>query len=130
MFNVSLTIHAWTGGLPAPEGISWWFARKYNGGGIASLGYTAFPVATPGDEGDLDGDGVNELDEIESGYGFMQLEFFRAYGVLGQQYLGECWGSAVSSYTDHYKIPYERWHIHTIQSFVLLGDPSLRIGGY
>jgi len=130
MFNVSLTIHPWTGGIPSPEGLSWWFARKYNGGGIASLGYTAFPVATPGEEGDLDGDGINEPDCVESGYGYMQLGLFYAYGIEGKEYLGECWGYAVSRYVEHFKIPYERWHLHTIQAFVLLGDPTLKIGGY
>ncbi|HEC77164.1 MAG TPA: hypothetical protein ENI33_07930 [Thermoplasmatales archaeon] len=130
MFNVSITIHPWTGGIPAPEGLSWWFARKYNGGAIASLGYTAFPVATPGEEGDLDGDGINDPDCAESGYGYMQINFFKAYGTEGNEYLGECWGYAVGEYVEHFKIPYQRWHLHTIQSFVLLGDPSLKIGGY
>ena len=130
MFNVSLTVHPWTGGIPSPEGLSWWFARKYNGGAIASLGYAAFPVATPGDEGDLDGDGVDEPDCVESGYGYMELNLFHAYGVDGARYLGECWGYAVGNYTAHFGYPYENYHLHTIQAFVLLGDPSLKIGGY
>ena len=130
MFNVSLTIHPWTGGIPAPEGLSWWFARKYGGGGIASFGYTAFPVAYPGNEGDLDGDGIDEPDCVESGYGYMQLGLFKAYGEEGKEFLGECWGYAVARYIEHFKIPYQRWHLHTIQSFVLLGDPTLKIGGY
>ncbi len=130
MFNMSMTVHPWTGGIPYPGGLSWIFARKYDGGAIASLGYTAFPVATPGEDGDLDGDGINEPDCMESGYGYMQLELFYAYGEEGLQHLGECWGYAVSTYVEHFKIPYERWHLHTIQSFVLLGDPSLKIGGY
>lgn len=128
MFNISLTNYPWA--IPAPEGLGWWFARKYNGGAIASLGYTAFPVATPGEDGDLDGDGINEADCMESGYGYMQLSLFYAYGMEGNEYLGQCWGYAVGRYTEHFKIPYQRWHLHTIQSFVLLGDPSLKIGGY
>jgi len=127
MFNISMTVFSWS--IPSPEGLSWWFARKYNGGGISSFGYTAFPVGTPGEAGDLDGDGINEPDCVESGYGYMELGLFEGY-ANGLQYLGECWGHAVSRYTEHFKIPYERWHFHTIQSFVLLGDPSLKIGGY
>lgn len=130
MFNISMTVHPWTGGVPSPQGTSWWLARKVNGGGIASLGYTAFPVATPGEEGDLDGNGVNEPDCVESGYGYMQLEVFNAYGNYGMERLGECWGHAVSNYTEHFKMPAQRYHLHTIQSFVLLGDPTLKIGGY
>ena len=128
MFNVSMTIHPWA--PPVPEGLGWWLARKYQGGAIATLGYSAFPVATPGESGDLDGDGINDPDCIESGYGYMQLEFFKAYGVQGYQYLGECWQYAVSSYIDHFKIPYLRYHLNTLQGFVILGDPSLKIAGY
>jgi len=130
MFNVSLTVHAWTGGIPAPEGISWWFARKPGGGAIASLGYTCFPVATPGEDGDLDGDGINEADCEESGYGFMQLQLIYAHGIEDEEFLGECWGYAVRNYIDLFKKPASAHHFHTIQGFVLLGDPSLKIGGY
>ena len=130
MFNVSLTVHPWTGGIPSPEGISWWFARKYDGGAIAALGFDAFPVATPGNDGDLDGDGIDEPDCVESGYGYMELNVIHAYGVDGAQYLGECWGDAVGNYTAHFSHPYENYHLHTIQAFVLLGDPTLKIGGY
>ncbi|KAA0003884.1 MAG: hypothetical protein FE043_01880 [Thermoplasmata archaeon] len=129
MFNVSLTVHPWTGGIPSPEGLSWWFARKYNGGAIAALGYAAFPVATPGEYGDLDGNGINEPDCVESGYGYMQINLFHAYSE-GLQHLGECWGYAVGNYTAHFSYPSERYNLHTIQAFVLLGDPSLKIGGY
>jgi hypothetical protein len=129
MFNYSTTVRTWDV-VPSPKGIAWWFASKYRGGGIAALGYTAFPVATPGESGDLDGDGVNEPDCMESGYGYMQLEFFKAHGVSGKKHLGECWSGAVDSYVDAFKIPYERYHLHTIQAFVLLGDPTLVIGGY
>jgi len=130
MFNVSLFNHPWLGNIGFPEDLSWWFVRKIGGGGIAALGYTCFPVAMPGEDGDLDGDGINDPDCAESGYGYMQLELFYAYGQEGKQFLGDCWGYAVDKYSDAFKIPEERYHIHTITGFVLLGDPSLKIGGY
>jgi hypothetical protein len=131
MFNVSNFVRPWTYTWRfIPEGMGWWFARKINGGGIATLGYTCFPVASPGEYGDLDGDGNNEPDCVESGYGFIQLQFFKAYGFESMRNLGECWNYAVSTYLDTYKKPYERWHLHTSQGFVLLGDPSLIIGGF
>ena len=130
MFNISLTNFPWTHGFPSPADLSSWFMKKIKGGAIASLGYTCFPVATPGEEGDLDGDGINEPDCAESGYGYMQLNFFYAYGMEGMQYLGECWGYTVANYVEHFKYPYKRWHLHTMQGFVLLGDPTLKIGGY
>jgi hypothetical protein len=128
MFNVSLTNRLYTYTyLPTPEGISWWFTRKYFGGGIAALGYTCYPVAAAGEYGDLDGDGNNELDCIESGYGYMQLQLFYGYSGKDLRHVGECWGYTVSNYVEHYKLPYQRHHLHTIQGFVLLGDPSLKI---
>ena len=130
MFNVSLTNHPWLGSIGSPQDLSWWFVRKIGGGGIAALGYTCFPVATPGEEGDLDGDGINDPDCAESGYGYMQLEIFYAYGQEGKQLLGDCWGYAVSKYSDAFKIPDQRYHLHTITGFVILGDPTLKIGGY
>jgi hypothetical protein len=129
LFNVSVFNHPWIG-VPIPWDICSGFVKKYNGGGIASLGYACFPVATPGEYGDLDGDGTNEPDCVEGGYGYMELGLLYAYGIEGNQYLGDCWGYAVSRYTDHFKTPLARWDIHTIHGFVLLGDPSLKIGGY
>jgi len=128
MFNISMTIYCWGGA--SFRGLSDWLLFKIRGGAIATLGYTCFPVASPGESGDLDGDGINEPDCVESGYGYIQLRFFYAYGEKDMQYLGECWNFAVGNYTDHFGIPFERWHIHTIHGFVLLGDPSLKIGGY
>ena len=128
MFNVSMTIHPWGG--PSIRGLSDWFLMKFLGGSIAGLGYTCFPVATPGESGDLDGDGNNEPDCVESGYGYMQLRLFYGYGEEELEFLGDCWGYTVSNYIEHFKLPYEQWHLHTIHGFVLLGDPSLKIGGY
>lgn len=129
MFNVSVFNHPWMS-VPIPGDICSWFVKKYNGGGIASLGYACFPVAAEGESGDLDGDGINELDCLESGYGYMELGLLYEYGINGNQFLGDCWGYAVGRYTEHFKTPSTPWDIHTIHGFVLLGDPSLKIGGY
>jgi hypothetical protein len=130
MFNISILNHPWTHGIPAPEGLSWWLTRKISGGSIATLGWTDFPVATPGEEGDLDGDGINEPDCVEGGYGYMGLRFFHAYGEKGMEILGECWGDAVKTYATTFDCMKTRWDGHTVEGFVLLGDPSLKIGGY
>jgi len=131
LFNISLFhkpyVYTWK---PTPEDISWWMARKIDGGGVASLGYTCFPVASPGEDGDLDGDDIVEPDCTEAGYGFIQLEFFAGYGDQHYETLGECWQYAVQRYLDVFKLPYGQWHLHTLQGFVLIGDPSLKIEGY
>ena len=131
MFNVSNfnRIYTYTWRF-IPEGLGWWLARKINGGGIATLGYTCYPTASPGEYGDLDGDGNNEPDCVESGYGFIQLQLLKGYGIENKETLGECWGYAINQYLNSYKLPSTIWHLHTIQGFVILGDPSLKIGGY
>ena len=131
LFNISLFNQPWIYGLKiTPEGLAWWFARKIGGGSIATLGYTCFPTGAPGEYGDLNSDGIDEPDCVESGYGYMQLQLLKGYGVEHYEHLGECWGYAVSTYLDAFKIPSMIWHLHTLQGFVLLGDPSLKIGGY
>ena len=130
MFNVSLSIHAWTGGMPVPEGLSWWTARKYGGAGIASLGYACFPVAYVGEQGDLDGNGVNEPDCVEGGYGYMELGLFEGYAEHGIDMLGELWGYTETRYLNTFDCLSYTWEIHTVHGFTLLGDPSLKIGGY
>ena len=71
-----------------------------------------------------------EPDCVESGYGYMQLGLFEGYGDENNEYLGQCLGHTVSRYIEKYKLPLERYHLHTIQAFVILGDPSLKIDGY
>jgi hypothetical protein len=129
MFNISIFNHPYVG-APVRVDLSWSFIQKLFGGSIAALGYTNFPVAAVGETGDRDGNGVNELDCVEAGYGYMELGLFEAYGVENYEYLGECWGYTVSNYVEHYKLPYNRHDLHTIQGFVLLGDPSLKINSY
>ncbi len=129
MFNISMTDFPWTHGFPSPADLTSWLIKKKGGGAIAGMGYTCFPVAMIGEEGDLDGDGINEYDCIESGYGYMELNVFKAYSE-GKSLLGETWGYAVSKYVEKFKLPYQPWHLHTIHGFVLLGDPTLKIGGY
>jgi len=73
---------------------------------------------------------INEPDCVESGYGYIQLKLLKGYGNENKQTLGECWEYAINQYLNTYKIPSMRWHLHTSQGFVLLGDPSLKIGGY
>jgi hypothetical protein len=119
--------------FPAFVDLSWAFARKINGGSVATLGYTIPPMFGFGETGDLDNDGIEEPDCIETGYGFLEPAFFCAYGVEGKTILGECWKFALDKYIEAFAGGagfIQLWHIRTIHGFVLLGDPSLKIGGY
>lgn len=110
--------------VPTPECWSWILTRKIGGGAIATIGYTGYEwVATYG----WDDDDIPDCTQYFSGY--IDSRFFHAYGVDGVDILGEAWGQAISEYRDRFHGG-NRWDGKTPQQWLLLGDPSLKIGGY
>jgi len=119
--------------FPALYTISWGFVRSIDGGGVAAIGYTVPPFFGFGETGDLDNDGIEEPDILEIGMGVLEPMVFYAYGVEGKQHLGDCWGYSLHNYIDKFGdigSVWQPWNTATIHGFVLLGDPSLKIGGY
>jgi len=111
--------------IPTPECWSWVFTRKIGGGSIATIGYTGYEwVATYG----WDDDDVPDCTQYFSGY--IDSRFFYAYGVDGIDILGEDWGKAITDYVDKFPVMKNAWGCKTVQQWILLGDPSLKIGGY
>ena len=138
LFNVSLLVslfdrsngHAsWTNGRPTPRCLGEVLMGKRDGGGIAVLGSTGLGYEQSGENGDLDGDGRNLPDCDEALGGFLEILFFRAY-ENGSRTLGQAWGQAISAYLDVYPGMLRRDDAKTVEQWVVLGDPSLRIGGY
>jgi hypothetical protein len=85
---------------------SWNWVKKSNGGAIATIGATR--TAYGG---------------IDSGAGKMSIEFFSSY--KSSETLGQMMTQAQNGYiTD---VPND---FFTVEEFILLGDPSLKIGGY
>jgi hypothetical protein len=85
---------------------SWAFNIQENGGAIATIGATR--TAYGG---------------VDSGAGKMSIEFFSAYN--SSEYLGEMMTQMQNGYiTDVHDDPF------TVEEFILLGDPTLKIGGY
>ena len=85
---------------------AWAFVNHENGGAIATIGATR--TAYGG---------------IDSGAGKMSIEFFSAYE--SSSYLGEMMTQMQNGYiTDVHDDPF------TVEEFILLGDPTLKIGGY
>ncbi len=109
----------------APECWSWWLTRKIGGGSIATLGCSALGY-TKEDKATFDG-----------GLNWVEVEFFRQYGQENQSTLGDAWKQAVTNYITTYS-PID-WNspitndsfidVKVPQSFVLFGDPTLKIGG-
>jgi hypothetical protein len=85
---------------------SWAFVNHENGGAIATIGATR--TAYGG---------------VDSGAGKMSIEFFSAYN--SSEFLGQMVTTMQNSY-----IRDVHEESFTVQEFILLGDPSLKIGGY
>jgi hypothetical protein len=108
-----------------PECWSERILREPTGGAIAALGCTALGY-TKEDKTSFKG-GINELEGA----------FFYAYGQDHMTVLGDTWAAAITWYTQTYPVDWnssawgDSWiDTKVMQSWVLLGDPSLKIGGY
>lgn len=112
-----------------PECLGWRLTRKIGGGSIATIGCTALGF-TKEDKDSFTG-GINEL----------EVEFFKQYGQNHVEILGDTWKAALEWYIDTYPVSESDWDTATAdddawvdvqipQTWVLLGDPSLQIGGY
>ena len=121
--------HTWTYGAAVPECWSWWFTRKIGGGSIATLGNTGLGYGTVGEHGDLDGDGNNEPDALEALGGYQEIQFYKTFDE-GFDILGEVWKGSVNKYLETYPGMADQTDAKTIEQWPILGDPSLKIGGY
>ena len=149
-FNVSVFrlltegIWAYYLGEATPECWGWLFVRHPAGGSIAVIGNTGLGYGTIGD-GPVDEvpdsvpDGIPDC--IQYLGGWLEPHFFEVYSK-GKDILGEVWGNSLADYLNKFPIdwskewtdekPYtiEQIDCKTVQEWVLLGDPSLKIGGY
>ena len=114
--------YMWTYGIPIPECWSWWLTRLPDTGSIATISNTGMGYGLPGIE--CISGGLN---------GWLDTEFFRLYGQEGKEILGEAYATSIHNYIDTFDMedPDDGiGHVKAIQEWTLLGDPSLKIGGY
>jgi len=92
---------------------SWELLKKQNGGSIATMGSTRVAFL-----------GMSMEGEVVGGIAFLNIKFFEAYDTGST--IGPLFNSAINSYINSagWREPI------TPQEFILLGDPSLKIGGY
>jgi len=110
--------HAYGWGEFVPKCWSWWLTSKEDGGAIATIGNTGLGMG-------LDGfDYPNGLD------GWLYPRFFYNYGQLGKEHVGELHSAAISDYVNEFNINKDGEDRQMVQQWVLLGDPSLMVGGY
>ncbi|KAA0009535.1 MAG: peptidase C25, partial [Thermoplasmata archaeon] len=128
-FNISLLDdfkNPWTY-QPTYECFSWHLVRMANKGAIATLGNTGLGY---GQGGGYDSNGNGIPDDVEYLGGYIEDRFFNAYGTKGKDILGETWQTAILDYIATYPPMEDQTDCKTIEEWVLLGDPSLQIGGY
>ena len=128
-----LPLYMFTYGTPLPECWGWYMVKMPRTGSIATMGNTGYGWGSEGD-----------VCTIGPGDGWINTEFYKnygeAYGAGNDTILGMLYIQAISEYISHFKIwQYSYWRIDpgwdgidekTVQQWQLLGDPSLRIGGY
>ena len=101
-----------------PECLGWRLISARNGGAIATIANTGMGFAYPGNYT------LNGLD------GWLEPRFFYDYSVGGKDILGELYGQAITDYVSNFNVHNDRSDCKTVQQWILLGDPSLKIGGY
>ena len=110
----------WCHGVPVPETFSWRLIRNPDGGAIASLGNTGLGYGMPGKELTTGG-----------GDSWITIEIFKQYGAEGHDILGDAYKETLTSYVNNFDMTdLSAGHPKTITQWVLLGDPTLKIGGY
>ncbi len=113
-------LYMWCHGFPVPQTFSWRMIRNPRGGAIASVGNTGLGYGMPGVDLTTGG-----------GDSWITIEFFKQYGYHGIDILGLTHQQAVTKYLNTFDITdLEAGHPKTVQQWVLLGDPTLKIGGY
>jgi len=115
----------WAHSSWGPECFGWWLARKVDGGAITTIGCTSYGY---GKSGDTDHDGI--FDGIQYRGGFIDIEFFRVYAQEGKDTVGAAHGTAITNYLTKFPPLTNQIDAKTVEEWVLLGDPSLKIGGY
>ncbi len=126
MYNVSILpgmkdkagVSYFVFGYPAPVCFSWGLVLKPNGGAIASTGCTGYGLGSE-DEG---------IDDPVSLSSELELNFFWEIGNNSVTNLAKAHGLAITKYINEQAIGY--LDAFVITNWALLGDPSLRFGGY
>jgi len=105
----------------SPVSWSWNLVRQKNGGSIATIGNIGLGWG---------GEGLSCITDLD---GWITTHFFENYATISQQgnySLGEIHSQTVSDYIHNFAGYWGRLDQKTVQQWALLGDPSLRIGGY
>jgi hypothetical protein len=110
--------HAYGYGHHPPKCFSWWLTSKENGGAIATIGNSGFGMGIPGF------DYPTGLD------GWLLPRYFYHVGQMDEEYCGAAYSSAITDYVNEFDINIDPEDRQMVEQWILLGDPSLFMGGY
>ena len=105
--------------------IAWRMVQKRDGGAIAAVTNTNLCF---GAVGDSNNNGIH--DDTETYGGWLAVEFCRLYGDEGKRILGEIHGMTIKNYVENFPVMKDKLHCKSVEEWILIGDPSLKIGGY
>ncbi len=108
---------------------AWQLVRAPGKGAIATTGYTSLSW---GADDDVNGNGKPDIIEYASGY--LDTLVFKQYGQKNIAVAGEMCNAAVTEYLNTSPVEWNNayldiWDCKTVSAWVLLGDPSLQLGG-
>ena len=118
MLDVFNKRNTWCHGIAVPECFSWYLVKLPRTGAIASIGNTGLGYGVLGEDCTREG--------LDGGIG---IEFYKQYFQEGHHILGEAYKETQQTYVSQFDIE-NLDHAKSLVQWVLLGDPSLMIGGY
>jgi hypothetical protein len=124
LFDIFNKRNTWCHGAAVPECFSWYLVKMPKTGAIATIGNTGLGYGVPGKPCLVEG-----LD------GGICIEFFKEYGIQydtynGEVSLGNVYKNVLTTYLNSFDVQNSLDHAKSLTQWVLLGDPSLMIGGY
>lgn len=111
--DINLNWYEWI-----PTDASSWFILKETGGAIGLIGNTALGYGY-----------LNQYWEMGLG-GWIMPRFAHAYAVQGKEYTGSVWAQGITDYVNNFAVDLDIVERKTIEERGLLGDPSIKLGGY
>jgi len=109
----------------SPESWGWWIVKMPDKGAIASIGCTGLGY---GAIYDTNKDGIPDC--IQQYGGWIDIQFFKLIGNGNATYVGDAHSMAIADYVANFETMRDNIDCKTVQEWVLLGDPTLKIGGY
>jgi hypothetical protein len=102
-----------------------WVFVKVPGGAIASIGSVGYGGVNIGDYNN------NSIpDCVEGMDGWFETQFFKLYNIENIDVLGQTYSQTITDYVNNFPTDTNRYDCKIVETHVLLGDPSLKIGGY